>query len=114
MEQMSFAGAEFAANSQALRGFLGIDPGRESVPDETTLLGFRHLLERHALTEQIFETVNAGLRAQGLMLAKVRPAQPRVSARHPQLTRTAPSGIALNWSVGRRPAQPALYQSTQQ
>jgi len=57
-------------DSQALRGFLGIDLGRETVPDATTLLGFRHLLERHALTERIFETVNAGLRAHGLMVAK--------------------------------------------
>jgi len=57
-------------DSQALRGFLGIDLGRETVPDATTLLGFRHLLERHALTERIFATVNAGLRAHGLMVAK--------------------------------------------
>ena len=86
-------------DSQALRGFLGIDLGRESVPDATTLLGFRHLLERHALTEQIFETVNAGLRAQGLMLAKgtmvdatIIAAPPstknRVKARDPDMHQT--------------------------
>jgi IS5 family transposase len=57
-------------DSQALRGFLGLDLGREAVPDATTLLGFRHLLEAQGLTERIFETVNAGLRAQGLMLSK--------------------------------------------
>ncbi len=57
-------------DSQALRGFLGLDPGREAVPDATTLLGFRHLLEQQGLTEAIFETVNEGLRAQGLMLSK--------------------------------------------
>ncbi len=50
--------------------FVGIDLGRESVPDATTLLGFRHLLEEHGLTEVIFETVNAGLRERGLLLAK--------------------------------------------
>ncbi len=32
-------------DSQALRNFVGIDLSRESVPDATTLLGFRHLLE---------------------------------------------------------------------
>ena len=57
-------------DSQALRGFLGIDLGREAVPDATTLLGFRHLLEQQGLTEAIFETVNEGLRAHGLMLSK--------------------------------------------
>ena len=57
-------------DSQALRGFLGLDLGREAVPDATTLLGFRHLLEAQGLTERIFQTVNAGLRARGLMLAK--------------------------------------------
>jgi len=57
-------------DSQALRGFLGIDLGREAVPDATTLLGFRHLLEQQGLNEAIFETVNAGLRAQGLMLSR--------------------------------------------
>ena len=57
-------------DSQALRGFLGIDLGREAVPDAATLLGFRHLLEEQGLTELIFETVNAGLRERGLMLSK--------------------------------------------
>jgi IS5 family transposase len=32
-----------------MRQFVGIDLGREPVPDETTLLNFRHLLERHGL-----------------------------------------------------------------
>src|SRR6185295_6534042 len=36
-------------DSQALRSFAGIDLGREAVPDATTLLKFRHLLERHDL-----------------------------------------------------------------
>ena len=57
-------------DSQALRGFLRLELGREAVPDATTLLGFRHLLAAQGLTELIFETVNAGLRARGLMLSK--------------------------------------------
>jgi len=55
-------------DSQALRQFIGIDLGIESVPDATTLLKFRHLLERNALTEIIFSTINAQLREKGLML----------------------------------------------
>jgi IS5 family transposase len=36
-------------DSAALRGFVGINPGREPVPDATTILKFRHLLEKHDL-----------------------------------------------------------------
>ena len=38
-------------DSQALRQFLDIDLSQQSVPDATTLMGFRHLLEAHNLTE---------------------------------------------------------------
>ena len=57
-------------DSQAIRSFVGVElgRGRESVPDATTLLKFRHLLEEHGLTRQIFETINAYLAAQGLTM----------------------------------------------
>src|SRR5690349_9318799 len=43
--------------------------GRDTrLPDETTILRFRHLLERHKLSEQLLATVNDMLREQGLML----------------------------------------------
>lgn len=38
------------------------------LPDESTILRFRHLLERHKLAEQILATVNDLLRYKGLML----------------------------------------------
>ncbi len=38
------------------------------IPDESTILRFRHLLEKHKLTEQILATVNAVLLDKGLML----------------------------------------------
>ena len=44
-------------DSLAMRAFVGIDLGREPVPDETTVMRFRHLLEEHELGEQIFEEV---------------------------------------------------------
>jgi IS5 family transposase len=47
---------------------VGLDLGRESAPDATTLLKFRHLLEAHKLTETIFATIKAHLASQGLML----------------------------------------------
>ena len=55
-------------DSQAIRQFVGLDLGRESAPDATTLLKFRHLLEAHQLTETIFVTIKAHLASQGLML----------------------------------------------
>ena len=57
-------------DSAALRAFAGIDLSSESVPDATTLLKFRHLLERHQLTAAIFEEVNAMLRESGLLLSR--------------------------------------------
>ena len=36
-------------DSEAMRRFAGIEPGDEHIPDETTILNFRHLLERHGL-----------------------------------------------------------------
>jgi len=55
-------------DSQAIRGFVGIDLARESAPDATTLLKFRRLLEEHALTRKIFERINAHLADKGLMM----------------------------------------------
>jgi IS5 family transposase len=55
-------------DSTALRRFVGIDLGRERVPDATTLLKFRRLLERHKLGEALFAKVGEVLQARGLKL----------------------------------------------
>jgi transposase, IS5 family len=55
-------------DSQAIRRFVGIDLNRESAPDATTLLNFRHLLESHELTESLFNTINGHLAEKGLLL----------------------------------------------
>jgi Transposase domain (DUF772) len=44
-------------DSAVMRGFVGIDLGREPVPDETTVCKFRHLLEEHQLGGQMLEAV---------------------------------------------------------
>jgi IS5 family transposase len=56
--------------SPVLREFVGIDLGREPVPDETTIMRFRHLLEEHGLGRALFEVVNDVLRQKGLLLQK--------------------------------------------
>ena len=48
-------------DSQAIRGFVGIDLNRESAPDATTLLKFRRLLEKNELTPNIFDAINGHL-----------------------------------------------------
>jgi IS5 family transposase len=55
-------------DSQSMREFVGIDLSHEAVPDATTLLKFRRLLEAHALTVQLFEGINAHLAERGLLL----------------------------------------------
>jgi IS5 family transposase len=44
-----------------MRTFVGIDLGREPVPDETTICNFRHLMERHKLGDGLFRLVNVCL-----------------------------------------------------
>jgi len=50
------------------RDFAGLGGWDDRLPDESTILRFRHLLEKHKLAEQMLETINALLRARGLML----------------------------------------------
>jgi IS5 family transposase len=47
--------------------FAELDLGSR-LPDESTILRFRHLLEAHHLSQQILATVNASLQAKGLLL----------------------------------------------
>jgi len=51
-----------------MRRFAGIDLISFRIPDETTILSFRHLLEKHDLGKQIFETVKAHLKANGMAM----------------------------------------------
>ena len=53
---------------QAMRGFARIDLAADGVPDATTLLKFRRLLETNDLCEGIFNAINADLAGRGLML----------------------------------------------
>jgi len=63
-----FACEEALYDSVSLRRFVGIDLGCESVPDATTMLKFRHLLEQHKLAEQLFTEVGRVLSSSGMSL----------------------------------------------
>ncbi|BFM06130.1 IS5 family transposase [Halioxenophilus aromaticivorans] len=67
--ELSDPGAEEALyDSRAMRQFVGIDLGKEPVPDETTICKFRHLMERHNLGGELFQLVNVYLEENGLKL----------------------------------------------
>jgi IS5 family transposase len=55
-------------DSESMRRFAGVELGEETIPDESTILRFRHLLERHQLTEAIFAEIGGLLEAKHLLL----------------------------------------------
>ena len=68
---LSDPGAEEALyESVSMCRFVGIDLGREPVPDETTILKFRHLLEKHRLGKKLFREVHRHLESQGVKVTQ--------------------------------------------
>ena len=55
-------------DSESMRRFARVELGDEVVPDESTILRFRHLLEQHGLTHGIFDAVADLLEARRLLL----------------------------------------------
>ena len=55
-------------DSQAMRGFARIDLAADGLPDATTLLKFRRLLETNDLCKGIFQAINTDLATRGLMM----------------------------------------------
>ena len=64
------AAEEALYDSRALRQFVGVDLGREPVPDETTICKFRHLMEKHNLGDHLFHLVNQYLKENGLKVSR--------------------------------------------
>ncbi|WP_232461899.1 IS5 family transposase [Burkholderia ubonensis] len=97
-------------DSTSLRHFVGIDLGCEAVPDATTMLKFRHLLEKHKLGEQIFAEVGRVLQASGMKLASGTIVDATLigapgstkneqKARAPEMRQTKKNG---NWHFGMK------------
>ena len=67
---------ELLYESPVVRRFVGVDLGIASAPDETTILCFRHLLEKHDLGGLMLEAVNVHLEARGIKFAaRPRPTE---------------------------------------
>jgi IS5 family transposase len=55
-------------DSESIRRFVGVDLSDDAVPDESTILRFRHLLEQHQLTAAMFASVRTMLERKGILL----------------------------------------------
>ena len=87
---LSDEGAEDAVtDSLAVQAFVGIDLARETAPDATTLLQFRHLLEEKDLSKAIFAAINAQLTAKGLMMREGTIADATILAAPPSVKNEA-------------------------
>ena len=82
-----------------MRRFAGIELGDDRIPDETTILNFRHLLEKHQLTEKLFAEVNAYFADKGVALRSgtyvdatiidaPSPTKNKAKARDPEMSST--------------------------
>lgn len=68
---LSDPGAEEALyDSITMRRFAGVSTDADIIPDETSILNFRRLLEKHQLTEQLLAEINAHLSERGLIVGK--------------------------------------------
>ena len=75
-------------DSEAMRRFAGVDPGADVVPDESTILRFRHVLEEHQLTERIFQEVRQLLEERKLLLKSGTIVDATIIAAPPSTRRT--------------------------
>lgn len=62
------AAEEAIYDSESMRRFAKVELGEDAIPDESTILRFRHLLEERDLTKAIFIEINALLEEKGLLL----------------------------------------------
>ena len=62
------AAEEAIYDRNSFQRFLSLDIVGQNVPDETTILNFRHELETHSLTEAIFAEIGAHLAQKGLTM----------------------------------------------
>ncbi len=62
------AAEEAIYDSESMRRFARIELSEDKIPDETSILNFRHLLEEHELTKAMFEKINALMEGKGLLL----------------------------------------------
>jgi len=96
----------------SMRAFAGLELGHDAIPDETTILNFRHLLERHELTKAVFAAVSELLEARGALLRGGTIVDATLIAASPSTTDFAPAFLtftqrAMCWAVSSFHTSPA-------
>ena len=122
---LSGEGVEDAVcDSYAMRRFLGLDFTVEQVPDATTLLHFRHLLEKHDLVRKLLETQGVIFEGQAGSCTGAaswtRRSSPRrygppawaLLTRTPSARKAVPSLIPLHSPVATRPTDAELRRTS--
>ena len=68
---LSDPGAEEALyDMESMRRFAKLELGKDALPDETTILNFRRMMEAHQLSEVLLKDVNAYLKEQGIRVSQ--------------------------------------------
>ncbi len=97
-------------DSESMRRFARVELGEDKIPDESTILRFRHLLERHRLTEGIFEAVKdlltehrlllrAGTIVDATIIAAPSSTKNATGTRDPEMKQTRKGG---SWHFGMK------------
>ena len=97
-------------DSESMRRFARVELGDDKIPDESTILRFRHLLEKHRLTESIFEAVNdlltehrltlrAGTIVDATIIAAPSSTKNATKTRDPEMKQTRKGG---SWHFGMK------------
>ncbi len=97
-------------DSESMRRFARVELDDDKVPDESTILRFRHLLEKHGLTEAIFEavkdlldehhlTLRAGTIVDATIIAAPSSTKNATGTRDPEMKQTKKGG---SWHFGMK------------
>ena len=97
-------------DSESMRRFAKVELSEDKIPDETTILRFRHLLEKYGLTESIFEAVKdlltehrlmlrAGTIVDATIIAAPSSTKNATKTRDPEMKQTRKSG---SWHFGMK------------
>ncbi len=97
-------------DSESMRRFAKVELAEDKVPDESTILRFRHLLEQHGLTESIFEVVKdlltehrlllrAGTIVDATIIAAPSSTKNATKTRDPEMKQTRKGG---SWHFGMK------------
>lgn len=97
-------------DSESMRRFARVELGDDVVPDESTILRFRHLLEQHGLTKAIFDAVadlleerrlllRAGTIVDATIIAAPSSTKNAMQSRDPEMKQTRKG---RNWHFGMK------------